>query len=493
MSESKKQPSSTIEPEAPYIGCPACTTQEEAGRREIRPLPEIAPGPDGTDWNHCYWGNDGIDAVLRGQHERTIIRPLPRNITDRIPPEIISLIIDSLEWETEDLYNCASVCRAWHHRSQVLLYTHLVIEDRRSYDAIIQFTLRSERSRHYLRFTRTLRIELGPGEENLPPSHVQRNYFQSVPLVLPLQGSMPLLQCLEFYNCLYPPYHGRFITFMSRFTELMHLALFSFEFRSFADLRRIVCSLPKLHELELMDGKLSSASASFDVPSSPEHGRLPRVRSLSLKSLELNLLAPLATWVASTSACKYLTNLVFHAENDEKIRLSVEHILEAGGPSLTDLEYKVYGPSEGSFLDPLVHCTHLSNVNLFCDVDPVDSWRAVVVAFHGTFSQLRSTRISTLQVMIWLDHSDPDGPDASPHSDNEFRDVDLRPVQETIARPLFDSLVDVMIMVGRSSPGVRLTSDLVITAEKMERRIRSILQPWDKREILAVECRRNGY
>lgn len=70
-----------------------------------------------------------------------IARPLLQSITNRIPPELIKCILDCLLRETRDLYNCALVCHAWHHHSQRLVYSHVVIKSRAAYDAVVQFSL----------------------------------------------------------------------------------------------------------------------------------------------------------------------------------------------------------------------------------------------------------------------------------------------------------------------------------------------------------------
>ncbi|EPT02292.1 hypothetical protein FOMPIDRAFT_160398 [Fomitopsis schrenkii] len=108
----------------PYTGCPQCTACREYlhsfGR--IRPLPSdavLAVDPDGIDWNYHYWGY----SLGSRSKRRTIVRPLPRSITNRIPLELFEHILDFLRWHTLDLYNCTLVCSAWHRYSQRLLYS----------------------------------------------------------------------------------------------------------------------------------------------------------------------------------------------------------------------------------------------------------------------------------------------------------------------------------------------------------------------------------
>ena len=55
----------------------------------------------GFDWNNYYWGH--MRSGERDQR-RTIIRPLPPSITDRIPIEVCERILDMLKGEELDLY-----------------------------------------------------------------------------------------------------------------------------------------------------------------------------------------------------------------------------------------------------------------------------------------------------------------------------------------------------------------------------------------------------
>ncbi|KZT70666.1 hypothetical protein DAEQUDRAFT_181986 [Daedalea quercina L-15889] len=175
-------------------------------------------------------------------------------------------------------------------------------------------------------------------------------------------------------------YHSSFVESMGRFTKLVHLTLIAFEFRSFVDLRRFICSLPKLCELELSGGRLSSASAaSVNAEITPEHDYWPRLRSLTLEDLDPNLWTPLASWVASTNVCKSLTALHFDTMNNEATRLCLERTLEACGPSLIELWYNVNEVFGAEFTNLLAYCTNISNVALSTTINPAaSSWRAVV-------------------------------------------------------------------------------------------------------------------
>ena len=129
---------------------------------------------------------------------------------------------------------------------------------------------------------------------------------------------------------------------------------------------------------------------------------------------------------------------------------------------------------------------------MWIEVKPTDSWQGIITALHDAFTHLSSPALHTLDVMLWLGYSRGD-PVVSSHSDQEFWDIDMKPVQSTISHDIFDSIQKVNLTLRRTSRyACRLTSDAVITAEAMERRVRSILSPWDKRQVLHVECVENG-
>ena len=104
----------------------------------------------------------------------------------------------------------------------------------------------------------------------------------------------------------------------------------------------------------------------------------------------------------------------------------------------------------GNIMDPLAYCTNLSNATIHLCVHAVESWQGIITALQYTVSQLRSALIRTLELQLYLARPERNDPGVSLHSDNEFKDVDLSPIQETITRPLFDSLTTATVAVGRS-------------------------------------------
>ncbi|EPS94310.1 hypothetical protein FOMPIDRAFT_1055182 [Fomitopsis schrenkii] len=135
----------------------------------------------------------------------------------------------------------------------------------------------------------------------------------------------------------------------------------------------------------------------------------------------------------------------------------------------------------------LAYCTLLSAVGpLDVIVNPMDSWRGLVTALHGILSHFSSPVIRTLQLDISM-RAPNDSPSTSTHPDSEFWTLDLGSIHDLIKRPLFNSLRSANICMRGFSSDPRLTCDAVLTAEEMERRVRLILEPWDKRGILTAE------
>ena len=339
------RPSQAEQPDkamASYTTCPACTPLKES--TSIRPLPDqdsVLISTGAVDWNVYYWGHH--DQPASGRRARPMLLPLPRNITERIPQELMEHIIDFLALDFASLRRCALVCRAWYHHSQTLLYCRVQIVGRSGYDAVARFALQSPRTKRYLAFTRILCLATAHKDQALP--RAQRNCFQVVPLTL--GGSLPNLQCIGFFNCLFPPYNASFVSLMSRFTEVVHLVLHRFEVCSFVDLRRIICSFPKLRELHLGHGSLTCAGSPFSVPNLFSRPVDPRIVKLTLTFLDLNLLPPLASWISWTDVCKEVTNLAFTVNNIDSDGIYFERIMRTLGPSLTSVSFNASSFRQG--------------------------------------------------------------------------------------------------------------------------------------------------
>ncbi|EPT02287.1 hypothetical protein FOMPIDRAFT_1047984 [Fomitopsis schrenkii] len=152
------------------------------------------------------------------------------------------------------------------------------------------------------------------------------------------------------------------------------------------------------------------------------------------------------------------------------------------------LQYEMEDLYNWQHLSVLACCTSLSTVLLRAEANPMDSWQGLVTAFREILYRLSSPAIRTIRVEISM-QAPKDSPSVSAHPDSEFWTIDLGVVHDLMKRPLFKALQDVNIHVSLSYPTTRLTCDAVLTEEAMERRVRLILEPWDKRGILTVRGR----
>lgn len=347
-----------------YASCPLCEVAQEydSWQEQLAPLPQVVTISDdtnGIDWNDYYWGYDywGDDRDKR----RSIVRPLPRYITDRIPLELFEHIIGFLRWETQELCSCALVCRAWYHEAQALLFTSVFIRDRQDYEGLASYHRRhlklGSASPSYLSRTRSLTV-CGTGKGKGHDSDSTRDsYIQAIPLVLGW-AMRSNLQCLEFRSCLnLPPHrdnHKRFFTHMSRFIELVHLELNDFTFHWFSHLCEMICALPRLRELELVRGSLSSG-ASTVVTRAGTARRISASQAtrgivrLRLEELGQSLLASLATWISTTDICEQPTHLCLLTK-DSGDKPCIESVMDKLGPSLTNLTYYMRSTDRGTLM-----------------------------------------------------------------------------------------------------------------------------------------------
>lgn len=341
----------------PYTGCSRCIPYREHLDSLLRRLPlsanamqrEVpAVDADGIDWNDYYWGYHWTDD--NRSERRVIVRPLPLSITNRISLELYEHILGFLLWERKDLYNCALVCRAWHHRSQLLLYSCVAIEGRTAYDAVVLHSSQNTRSLQYLTNTHVLEVSSYHQSRHRFPAQ-QQQYWSAVPLVL--GNYMRTLECLRYAE-IRPPYHTSFPFLVSCFSALVHLTLVDFQLISFLDLRTMVCALKNLRELELELGGLMSSSETASIAPGASSIRAPRLKKLHLNYLDHGLLSGIASWVTLTDICHVCTGLDL-AARDLEGRHFMDAIISKLSTSLVTLSYDLLHPD----------CTYLHDaVNL---------------------------------------------------------------------------------------------------------------------------------
>ena len=163
---------------------------------------------------------------------------------------------------------------------------------------------------------------------------------------LPMVASKRLvhqLQCLSIHY-FEVPYKRNIAMFMSRFSRLSHLRLSSFRLYSFEDLRRIICALPGLLDLELHDGDVASGSPSHHEGPGFTPRNSPRLRKISLRQMKSGIMAPFSQWLASTDVCSTCTELriLIGKDPSEDWATYIRPVLEHIGCTLQSLDY-LYG------------------------------------------------------------------------------------------------------------------------------------------------------
>ena len=303
---------------APYTGCPHCSEEEKfPGPLLFEAAPE--KNPDEFDWNKYYWGTDWQPE--QPAERKTTKCPLPHSITDRIPLEVYEHIIHFLRGHQESLYFCTLVHRSWYHLAQQLLYFRPKISKQAHFNAVVR------KSCSFSTSTRALHLNgREPSTKTLPMVASKRLVHQ--------------LQCLSIYY-FQVPYNGNFTKFMSRFSQLSHLTLDSFRLYSFGDLRRIICALPGLLDLTLSNGDAASGSPSHHAGPGFTPRNSPRLRKVSLLSMQSGIMAPFSQWLSSADICRTCTELEISIGEDpsQDWATYISPILEHIGCTLQRLDY----------------------------------------------------------------------------------------------------------------------------------------------------------
>ena len=320
-----EEPSASIHL-APHTGCPHCAWAGEGFPSLLSSEAAPAKDPGGFDWNKYYWGTDW--PKNQPAERKTIRRPLPHSITNRIPLEVYEHIIHFLAGHRRSLYFCALVHRAWYHLSQKLLYPMVKISQQSHFDAVVRNRCTSSS------VTRALYLDLD--EDSMTSS---KHGIKTLPMVASKE-LVHQLQCLLIQS-FKVPYNRNIAMFMSRFSRLSHLSLWSFTLYSFEDLRRIICALPGLLDLTLSNGDAASGSPSHHEGPGFTPRNSPRLRKISLRQMKSGIMAPFSQWLASTDVCSTCTELVIdfgHLASDDWSTW-VPRVLEHIGCTLESLEY----------------------------------------------------------------------------------------------------------------------------------------------------------
>ena len=243
-----------------------------------------------------------VDPALVVQHSCSQLTPLPPEVSDRIPLDIVEQIANNLDPildRTLTILSMATVCTSWYPCCQRILYREIVLRSWSAYTKISTLALTCAEVRRRLASTQALLVgdptSLGMESHTLP----------SFPLVL--VGLLPSLTKLHMSN-LRPPFHSSFYRALPKLGTVTDLALFDVYVNNIHELRRILCAFPHLRNLTI--GRVTYPhcvspipSASCKIPRTTATCRA-RLEALSLDwSSNHHLFVCLLQWLIDVSMC----------------------------------------------------------------------------------------------------------------------------------------------------------------------------------------------
>ncbi|KAH9833960.1 uncharacterized protein C8Q71DRAFT_154337 [Rhodofomes roseus] len=442
--------------------------------------------PDDVDWANYYWG-----FPRRADGRRPMLYSLPRRITDRIPIELIDIIISFLGDDRRTLRACMSVCRHWYGTSVRFFYSDISLCSRRQFDQLVRISRQFPSVRTLLHRTRSLSIS---------PSDNDRSFFHATPLVL--APFCPNVESLTLQGCpRREAYHSfKFAQSLHRFKRVTHLALRSFALGSIASLTRIICALPALTELELARGIFAGPSAQRNTgrPAFTVHcpASVPKLKRLTIISLETNLLERLADWLVSSNACESITFLC--VEQDFAVNLTaITELLQAVRPSIEQLRLIDSGPGYPCCLF-MLHGVNLRflqlgyrALNVQTNTGTTPSSLRLVDQLHQILSSLLNCHLERLSLIVDLSSAveyyghKTDRLDWTPHDYQMQREL-----LALIGTPCFNRLADVDVQFSVAQDRRMWNQSEFSKAMRIVmHKTQHLLRPWHDRNILDVSCR----
>ena len=250
------------------------------------------------------------------------IQALPLSLTNRIPFEVISLILDEIQCYSRNatLYACLRVCHAWYTPLIPRLYECICLRTHAQLDKLTKAVRAHPAVRARLASTRKMLLLWQRGREY--------RSIDALPLVLGpyLHG----VTSLTFYWCMPKPLHPSFFVALPLLASVTHLKLAYLYLASFLKLHSIVCAFPFLKELSLQGPFGRARRQQLTTPALPNHqGPSTKLRTPRLTVLRVCLQAPdalrsLAAWISTTTSLASITTLdILHiiqdGEDDEPI------------------------------------------------------------------------------------------------------------------------------------------------------------------------------
>ncbi|KAL4250258.1 hypothetical protein ABKN59_003101 [Abortiporus biennis] len=164
--------------------------------------------------------------------------------TPRLPIEIQEYIVELCACDGDydrsryTLLSCALTCRTWLARSQLHLFSHVIIRNGKTFRAFVN-GLKLRPINGY--FVHDLEIK---------DHNAEHSWINLVPLQLPLL--LPKLTSLRLEKIQMTNIHPNFFQNFSQFKRITQLVVQSIEFDKFIDFARLVISLPNLRCLQIL-------------------------------------------------------------------------------------------------------------------------------------------------------------------------------------------------------------------------------------------------
>ncbi|RDB30375.1 hypothetical protein Hypma_007203 [Hypsizygus marmoreus] len=292
-------------------------------------------------------------SILRPRQPRTIT-PLSLDLTRRIPPEVIDIIIERLvRFDIPTLATCSLVCRAWLAASRHRLFTDI--------------SLGPHNAASFLRLLDSPHVTMTPGvrhisvqNESAAISHrrarstARGERFQCDEALLRRLAKFPSLTSLCF-SWLHGLDRPAVAALVHGFPDLTDLELRACTFPSFSQFTEVICALQHLRRVTLADVSWSE----LQIPEFKQ--RVPP----GLQTLELYI-APIGhvcTWLASYSHDLHFLETVrlCSAFWEDMDAISIAWMLRRLGPKIKHLSLPWHLPEiDLSHLTELrtLHITH---------------------------------------------------------------------------------------------------------------------------------------
>jgi hypothetical protein len=292
-----------------------------------------------------------------------IITPLPKELTNRIPLELVHYSIDTLRHDKETLRSCALVCKTWLARARPLLLPKKLTFVVRNQSFSIITAPRSTLTN----FVHTLSIQTNM-TFTLRPQHTASRDSESISptisfneYLLPFVGSCYALRTLIFQGIQIPPRATRTISAISSqikvFRRLTKLELTRCAFSTLEELLLVICARKSLQELFLADITVLNW-----LPEQPPPDDLHLPRRLRILRLNTPGQTLLLEWILSRPFLPPLTAVSLGGVTTAKDQKVVGLLLKALGPSLEHLKLNLVRSShEGDYNWPpiVVHADTL--------------------------------------------------------------------------------------------------------------------------------------